>query len=63
MIAELSHELPQEGFVAKMRNVMRDPYDPAVFINQVQEWGQRAIAAGTLTDEQRAFFDQQPASD
>lgn len=39
-----------------------DVYDPAVFINQVQEWGQRAIAAGTLTDEQRAFFDQQPAS-
>ena len=33
-----------------------DVYDPAVFINQVQDWGQRAIASGTLTEEQATFF-------
>lgn len=41
-------------------SAQEDVYDPAVFINQVQDWGQRAIAAGTLTDEQRAFFEQAP---
>ncbi|MDX2676725.1 hypothetical protein [Streptomyces soliscabiei] len=35
-----------------------DVYDPAVFIGQVQEWGKRAVASGTLTDEQRAWFAQ-----
>lgn len=35
-----------------------DVYDPAVFINQVREWGERAISAGSLTDEERAFFAQ-----
>jgi hypothetical protein len=39
-----------------------DVYDPAVFINQVQDWGRRAIVAGVLTDEQRAFFEQSPAA-
>jgi hypothetical protein len=38
-----------------------DVYDPAVFIGQVQEWGQRAMASGSLTEEQAAFFAQSAA--
>lgn len=38
-----------------------DVYDPAVFVGQVQEWGQRAIASGSLTEEQAAFFTQSEA--
>lgn len=38
-----------------------DVYDPAVFINQVQDWGRRAMALDILNDEQRSFFEQTPA--
>lgn len=43
-------------------SAQEDWYDPAAFVNQVMDWGARAIAAGGLTDEQKAFFDPAPAS-
>lgn len=62
---------PGDGFRSETTNILvleyagngkfcreEDVYDPAVFIRQVQEWGEHAIAAGSLTDEQRAFFEQ-----